>query len=49
MGTLLISKIREEQPDRIMETFPIIPYVLKLIVRELDIPRTVEELSTLNS
>ena len=48
-GTLLISKIREEQPDRIMETFPIIPCVLKLIVRELDIHRTVGELSTLNS
>ena len=25
MGTLLISKIREEYPDRIMETFSIIP------------------------
>ena len=25
MGTLLISKVREEYPDRIMETFSIIP------------------------
>lgn len=25
MGTLLISKIREEYPDRIMETFSVIP------------------------
>ena len=48
-GTLLISKIREEQPDRIMETFPIIPCVLKLIVRELDIPRTVAGFSTVES
>merc|ERR1711988_995603 len=26
MGTLLISKVREEYPDRIMETFSIIPF-----------------------
>jgi tubulin beta len=25
MGTLLISKIREEYPDRIMNTFSVIP------------------------
>jgi hypothetical protein len=25
MGTLLISKVREEYPDRIMETFSVIP------------------------
>jgi hypothetical protein len=25
MGTLLISKIREEYPDRIMETFSVFP------------------------
>jgi len=25
MGTLLISKIREEYPDRIMETFSVVP------------------------
>lgn len=25
MGTLLISKVREEYPDRIMETFSIVP------------------------
>ena len=25
MGTLLISKIREEYPDRVMETFSVIP------------------------
>jgi len=25
MGTLLISKLREEYPDRIMETFSIVP------------------------
>jgi len=25
MGTLLISKIREEYPDRIMTTFSIVP------------------------
>ncbi len=25
MGTLMISKVREEYPDRIMETFSIIP------------------------
>jgi len=25
MGTLLISKIREEYPDRIMETFSVMP------------------------
>jgi tubulin beta len=25
MGTLLISKVREEYPDRVMETFSVIP------------------------
>jgi len=25
MGTLLISKVREEYPDRIMETFSVVP------------------------
>jgi tubulin beta len=25
MGTLLISKIREEYPDRIMNTFSVVP------------------------
>jgi tubulin beta len=25
MGTLLIAKVREEYPDRIMETFSVVP------------------------
>jgi len=34
MGTLLISKVREEYPDRIMESFSIVPLpkVLDIVV-----------------
>jgi len=34
MGTLLISKIREEYPDRIMNTFSVVPSPKVIIVHE---------------
>ena len=33
MGTLLISKIREEYPDRIMNTFSVVPSPKVLLIR----------------
>ena len=36
MGTLLISKIREEYPDRIMNTFSVVPSPKVLLTTTLD-------------